>query len=289
MKIRALFVAVMFSAAALLVLSLSPRVVSGQSCGTGMTPFQPIGTYSQFGPYTYLDIDVNQGGVMWATGSAGLVTISYCQSPFVVGFAPNGQHPQTVASAPDGSAWVTTTGNQIYHVPAPVNCSIPTWQLYPGAAKDIAVTSNGTVWVIGTNSTGGGYYIYYWNGSSWVSVEGGATRIAAAPAGAINDNGQPWVVNTYQQILHRLPNGGWQGYPGNAYDIGLDRYTGNPWVVGTLSDGSGFELFYWNGSAWIGNKTGTGGINIATGTYSCTPNATFIGGDGKVHSVSLTP
>lgn len=289
MKIRALFVAAMFSAAALLGLSLLPRVVRGQTCGTGIAPFV-VGYPPGFNSFSYSDIDTNQGGIAWATSNAGLIAFDYCSSPtFVIGFAPNGQHPQTVASAPDGSAWVTTTGNQIYHVPAPSGCVKPTWQLYPGAAKDIAVTSNGTVWVIGTNATGGGYYIYYWNGTAWVSVEGGATRIAAAPAGAITDNGQPWVVNSYQQILHRLPGGGWQGYSGNAYDIGLDRYTGNPWVVGTLDDGNGFELFYWNGGAWIGNKTGIGGENIATGFYSCTPNATFIGGDGEFHTVSLTP
>jgi len=288
MKIRALFVAAMFSAAALLGLSLLPRVVRGQTCGNGFTPFV-VGNPPYYNTYSYSDIDTNQGGSTWATSNAGLLAFSYCGAPMVIGFAPNGQHPQTVASAPDGSAWVTTTGNQIYHVPAPSGCVKPTWQLYPGAAKDIAVTSDGTVWVIGTNSTGGGYYIYYWNGAEWVSVEGGATRIAAAPAGAINDNKQPWVVNSYQQILHRLPGGGWQGYSGNAYDIGIDRYTGNPWVVGTLSDGPGFELFYWNGGAWIGNKTGIGGTNIATGVYSCTPNADFIGGDGEFHTVTLTP
>jgi hypothetical protein len=294
MKIRALFVAAMFSAAALLGLSLLPKVVRAQFCGTGRTPFT-IGNLSWGPPFIYLDIDVNQGGIIWATSNVGLITPSYCSSHFIVGFPPNGQHPQTVASAPDGSAWVTTTGNQIYHVPAPVGCNNPpSWTLYPGAGKDIAVTSNGTVWVIGTNATGGGYHIYYWNGSAWVGVEGGATRIAAAPGGAINDTGQPWVVNSYQQILQRTASGGWQGYPGNAYDIGIDRYTGNPWVVGTLPDGGGsgkeaFELFYWNGSTWIGNKTGTGGINISTGFNNCQPTADFVSADGAVHTVTLTP
>ncbi|HRH44735.1 MAG TPA: hypothetical protein PKY82_24065, partial [Pyrinomonadaceae bacterium] len=36
------------------------------------------------------------------------------------------------------------------------------WQQKPGAATDIAVSANGSVWIIGTDRQTGGYGIYQW-------------------------------------------------------------------------------------------------------------------------------
>jgi hypothetical protein len=48
----------------------------------------------------------------------------------------------------------------------------------PGAARDLAVGDDRSVWVIGTNEVAGGHAIYRWGGSGWSTVAGGAERIA---------------------------------------------------------------------------------------------------------------
>ena len=53
------------------------------------------------------------------------------------------------------------------------------WQLTDGAARDVGVGANGTVWVIGTSAVPGGYAIYKRANNAWVNVPGGAERIAA--------------------------------------------------------------------------------------------------------------
>ena len=69
--------------------------------------------------------------------------------------------------------------------------------MVPGAAKDIGISSNGAVFVIGTGSASGGYGIYQWNGSSWTQLPGGATNISAGPSGI------PWVVNNVGKIYRK--------------------------------------------------------------------------------------
>ena len=65
----------------------------------------------------------------------------------------------------------------------------------PGEGTDIAVGANGAIWLIGVNPLGGGNFgIYHWTGTTWISVPGAATRIAADP------NGNPWVINSAGRI-----------------------------------------------------------------------------------------
>jgi len=52
------------------------------------------------------------------------------------------------------------------------------WQNVPGAANDIAVATDGTAWVIGTNTVPGGFGIYKSSPKPWSPVPGGATRVA---------------------------------------------------------------------------------------------------------------
>jgi hypothetical protein len=70
------------------------------------------------------------------------------------------------------------------------------WQLLPGAATDIGVGADGSVWVTGTNPLPGGFGIYRWDGSNWNEYPGGATQIAVGP------DGTPWVVNDGGSIFH---------------------------------------------------------------------------------------
>ncbi|WP_157659411.1 tectonin domain-containing protein [Burkholderia ubonensis] len=71
------------------------------------------------------------------------------------------------------------------------------WVELPGAANDIGVGSDGSVWVTDTNKVGGGFGIYRWNGTGWDNVSGGAVNISVSP------NGLPWVVNSEGAIYRR--------------------------------------------------------------------------------------
>ena len=75
----------------------------------------------------------------------------------------------------------------------------------PGRAKDIAV-GGGAVWVIGTNSEGGGYGIYRWNSSknNWDKIPGSAVRIAVD-----HSNGYAWVVNN-KDVIYKYTGSGWK-------------------------------------------------------------------------------
>ncbi len=49
--------------------------------------------------------------------------------------------------------------------------------------------------MLGAAPITGGYGLYRWNGSTWITVPGGATSIAAGP------NGNPWAVTSAHQIF----------------------------------------------------------------------------------------
>jgi hypothetical protein len=68
------------------------------------------------------------------------------------------------------------------------------WKLLLGAASDVAVGGDGSVWVVGTPSASGGHGIYHWTGTGWTAVPGGAVSIAVGP------DGMPWVTNSTNQI-----------------------------------------------------------------------------------------
>ena len=91
-----------------------------------------------------------------------------------------------IAVAPDGSAWVINTANEIYHSRG------DRLERMPGAATDVAVGSEGRVWIIGTDAG-----IYHWNGNAWERVEGSGKAIA------VDRYGDPWIVNSDGDINSR--------------------------------------------------------------------------------------
>jgi hypothetical protein len=130
------------------------------------------------------------------------------------------------------------------------------WRMQVGAANDIAVGSNGTVWSISNTTTAGGYKIQFWAGSNWNTVEGGAVRIAVDP------KGNPWILNDRNQIFKRELNR-WVLMPGSAIDIGIGP-EGSVWVIGTDENimGGGDKRIYkfMNGNWQVVNG---GGIRIS--------------------------
>ena len=171
----------------------------------------------------------------------------------------NGTGTTTALIATDGTAypfWTDTRSgtNQIYTAAVAASFGLGhTWNSLPGSATDVSVSvgANGSVWVIGTTTTTGGYQIWSWTGSSWKSEPGGAVRIAVDP------NGNPWVINNAQQIFYWV-NGNWQLEPGSAYDIGVGS-NGTVDMVSTTPKYNGYAVEQWTGSGWSTSNTGCGG------------------------------
>ena len=95
-------------------------------------------------------------------------------------------------------------------------CALPAqsqeWKLTDGAARDVGIGADSSVWVIGTNPVPGGYTIWRRVNNAWVNIPGGAERIAVDP------KGNAWVVNNAKAIF---------------------RYDGTKWITvnGAARDG----------------------------------------------------
>jgi hypothetical protein len=116
------------------------------------------------------------------------------------------------------------------------------WERLPGAAKDIGIGADNSVWVIGTNSVQGGYGIYRWEGKNWRRIDGGAVRIDVDP------RGNPWVVNSYDNIYRRVGDR-WEQVFGAAKDIGIGA-DNSVWVIGTNSVQGGYGIYRWEEKNW---------------------------------------
>jgi hypothetical protein len=116
------------------------------------------------------------------------------------------------------------------------------FQAKPGAATDISIGANGSVWVLGTDVITGGHGIYKWNGTAWTRQPGAAVSIAVDP------QGNPWVINSSHQI-YRWTGSTWLPLNGAATDISIGA-NGSVWVLGTDVITGGHGIYKWNGTAW---------------------------------------
>jgi len=202
------------------------------------------------------DVGMGQDGTVWSIGSSGveLVFRGSAWTGTSIPGSPGGQPTNIgrVAAGPDGSPWAVDDNNGIWHFTT-------SWQQFPGLARDIAITADGTPWVIGTLTATGGFHIFFWNGSMWVQVAGAGIRIA----GGSGSDVQPWVVNSSNHIFHRNADGSFGELPGLAEDIGVDL-SDTPWVLGTNMGSGGFEVYHFVGGAWQGDPN-VGGISLTGG------------------------
>ena len=194
-----------------------------------------------------------------AGGSAVALTKDICKATTPTPKPPAGCKPGWTKIA--GSAmnisvyskslsYVTNSKDHIYQKTS------NSWKKLSGAAKDIAVGANRSVWVIGTNKEGGGYGIYRQNRNSWTKIPGSAVRIAVAP------NGRAWVVNK-NDYIYRYNGKSWQKMSGRAKDIGIGA-DGSVWVIGTNVEGGGFGIYKFNGkNGW--KKVAGSAVRIAVG------------------------
>ena len=115
------------------------------------------------------------------------------------------------------------------------------WQKREGLAKDIAISYDGDIWVIGTNPVPGGFGIFFWRGDFWIPVTGGGVRIAVG-------RGKPVVVNDRDDI-HQLAGITWKQLQGKAKDISAQSFYLSPddemSVIGTNPVPGGFGIFEW--------------------------------------------
>ncbi|MEW6494476.1 MAG: tectonin domain-containing protein [Cyanobacteriota bacterium] len=193
------------------------------------------------------DIGIGANGSTWVTGFAstpggyGVYNWDGARWIKVEGGAVG------VSVQPDGIPWVVNDAGEIFRRVS------NSWERIPGCAKDIGMGANGSTWVIGCDSTPGGYGIHNWNGADWIKPDGGAVRISVQP------DGTPWVVNNAGEIFRRV-NNSWERIPGCAKDIGIGA-NGSTWVIGCDSTPGGYGIHNWNGADWI--KPDGGAVRIS--------------------------
>jgi hypothetical protein len=113
----------------------------------------------------------------------------------------------------------------------------------PSPATDIAIGSDGALWLVGSDPVQGGYNVYRGDGVAWVKMGIGALRVAVGP------DGRAWVVTDAGLIYVYDDLNKWQQIPGSANDIvvGAD---GSVWLVGDTPIGADFAIYRWDGAGW---------------------------------------
>lgn len=102
-----------------------------------------------------------------------------------------------IAVGQDGTPWVVDNAQQIFVY----RWNSRMWQQLPGAAYDIGVGADGSVWIVGTDTVPGGFRIYRWNGVAWEKASRfGAIGISVGP------DGNPWAVTDTERIFRWIGN-----------------------------------------------------------------------------------
>lgn len=208
-------------------------------------------------PGSAIDVGVGADGVVWVVGTDnGIYRLENNAWVKKAGAAAQ------IAAGPNGSVWVVDPANLIQQAslpppsvvipvaninlipvppPAPTPPATPSdpnavaWTLKDGAARDVGIGADGSVWVIGTNSVPGGYPIWRRVNNAWVNVPGGAERIAVDP------QGNAWVVNNTQNIF-RFDGAKWITLNGSARDIGVGA-NGTAWIIGNTPEAGGYAIY----------------------------------------------
>jgi hypothetical protein len=211
-------------------------ILAGGPTPTCATPPCFVWTISHENGNLY-GLDPSSGNVVQGPFSLGPISTNF-PSPTVadgllLAAADNpGDNAQGVVHAFKGPAGL----------PPPPPPSGPGFRLRSGAANDVGVGANGSVWVVGVNAVPGGFGIWQWTGGGWAPVPGGAVAIAVDP------RGNPWVVNSAHQIFH-WTGPSWARLPGGANDVGVGA-NGTAWAVGTNPVPGGLGVWLWTGRGW---------------------------------------
>jgi hypothetical protein len=129
------------------------------------------------------------------------------------------------------------------------------WEQIPGAALDIGVGPDGSVWAVGQSTYGYDHGLYYWDGYRWHEQRGGAVRVD------VDARGRPWIVNDLHEIW-LLDHGRWERISGAAHDIGIGA-DGSVWVVGVAERSSGYAIYRLGRYGWIEHEGSGVRIDVA--------------------------
>ena len=177
------------------------------------------------------------------------------------------------------------------------------WVKIDGAARDVAVGSDGTTYVIGVKKGGkGGYQIFKRakTDTKWTKISGAASRVAVmgTQAWVLTSDGQifsqlgnkwkkvegpaaqdiaasgtsVWIAATDGKI-YQLVNGKWVNVPGYAERIAIDT-DGRPWVVSRRNT----IFVHDNAKRW--QKLSGTAVDIAVDAPG---HARIVGKDGKIY------
>jgi hypothetical protein len=212
------------------------------------------------------------GGLVWTINRSGTLyglnptTGGVAQGPFSLGSEANHFPTPSIADglllAPASNTVVAFAGSDGLPPPPPPAF----FTLRPGAATDVGIGANGSVWVIGINPVGGGFGIWHWNGTGWIPLAGGGVAIAVDPGG------RPWVINSGHRI-YQWNGQNWTLYPGAATDIGVGS-NGSVWVVGINPVGGGFGIWHWSGRGWSSVPGGAVRITVDSAGLPWVANTT---------------
>jgi hypothetical protein len=225
---------------------------------TGVPGVTPTGTVT----YTF-----------YANGSCTGVATQHDSKNVTSGQVPSSD-PTNPLSSGTYSFRVSYSGDANYHSSAAcVRFGVApiSFSARPGAASQIAVGANNSVWVLGTNAVPGGHSIYRWTGTTWAAVPGGALTIAVAP------DGSPWVINSAHRIYHRVGSS-FIPYPGAATDIAIGA-NNSVWIIGTNTVPGGHSIYHWTGTTWAAVPGGA--VKVAAGRNG---NPWVINSAGKIYA-----
>lgn len=124
------------------------------------------------------DIGIGADGSVWVTSGRG--TYRFDEGDWV-GVRGSGVR---IDVDPNGVPWVIDHTDDIHQLIA------GRWIKRSGAARDIGVGGDGSVWIVGTSEDDGGHRIYRWTGTAWNRVSGSARQISVGP------DGYPWAANS---------------------------------------------------------------------------------------------
>ncbi|MDQ6941745.1 MAG: hypothetical protein M3169_04420 [Candidatus Eremiobacteraeota bacterium] len=154
-----------------------------------------------------------------------------------------------VAVSPEGTLWALTADHQISR-----SNGAGGYDVLPGSAREISVTTNGTAYVVGDDPVGpaGNYGIHRWNGTTWVQVVGYASKVS------VSSDGLLWAITADLQISRANSSGGYDVLPGAAYAIAAAPH-GMAYVIGTSPTGpGGYQIYQYTGTTWVAVPGGYG-------------------------------
>jgi hypothetical protein len=126
-------------------------------------------------PGVAIDIGIGANGDVWVLGTTGIPHKWDGNNWRAIGGGA-----KRIAVDAVGNPWLVNDAGQIWHWKG------TEYELLPGSARDIAVGPDGTVLIVSTSPSAGGFQVQRWGSGQWIA-EGDAVgaAVAAGPSGAL--------------------------------------------------------------------------------------------------------